>query len=895
MKKSLLIITFLLSLCTSAQIYVNASATGANNGTSWTNAFTSLQSALNQTNVQDIWIAAGTYKPGSTLNSTFVITRPFTIYGGFDGTETSLSQRDFATNITRLSGDLNDNDTLALDYNLTERSDNAYRVVLVNSQNVILDGITISNANLRRNGNTTGINEGSAIVVQANTIIRNCVIERNVSEYGGTISIGNNNTNSVINIENTVIRNNQALYGAAIYSSSGIDSELRIVNSLVHDNTCRSLPSSFNAVNNMVWMENNGTAPNSLTVVNSTFTGNVYVASGVKDIFRVDNNLQPDFLRLYNNIFYFNSPGTRAINSNGQFQELTIENNNDENSFANVNTSNAVTTLSNNISSDPLFVNNTSDFGLLTNSPSINTGNNSFYNNNSSETTDLAGNVRIQNSTIDMGAYEGINVPQAATIIYVDKDATGSNDGTSWADAYTNLQNAIQLNAASEFWIAEGTYTPGSQLTSTFDLNTDDTKLYGGFNGTETMLSQRNPSTHVTILSGDLNNNDTGVSYYGTDRSDNCYHVITINAANCIVDGVTITSGQANGGTAIDQEGAAISVNNGNFTLNRSRIEKCATVRGGAIRAIDQVGTLDIENTVFTENLGNIGPVLYARAGGGNFFVRMTNCLLDNNTKESIGNPNGIGIVWIRQDGGGVIGFEVINTTIVHNKADNSTISTPVFSISQINGSNRAANAYIYNSIFQNNQNITGGNTQPLTSVGNGTSMNNAQLYAVQYSLDESGFSNIGNNGSTFINTNNVSGAPLFTSATDYTLQSSSPAIDTGINSLVPSNITTDLAGNNRIANNTVDMGAYEFGATASIEESANLKFTLYPNPVSYILNVDCGDSAFAKAEIFNLQGQRVATSKTKEINVQELKTGMYLIKVETTDGAVASQQFIKN
>uniref|UniRef100_UPI0026EF5573 hypothetical protein n=1 Tax=Nonlabens dokdonensis TaxID=328515 RepID=UPI0026EF5573 len=85
MKKSLLIISFLLSLSMSAQIFVNASATGANDGSSWTDAYTDLQTALaNDTNGDNIWIAAGTYTPGNSITSLFNLDQPnVTLYGGF--------------------------------------------------------------------------------------------------------------------------------------------------------------------------------------------------------------------------------------------------------------------------------------------------------------------------------------------------------------------------------------------------------------------------------------------------------------------------------------------------------------------------------------------------------------------------------------------------------------------------------------------------------------------------------------------------------------------------------------------------------------------------------------------------------------------------------------------
>jgi hypothetical protein len=86
----------------------------------------------------------------------------------------------------------------------------------------------------------------------------------------------------------------------------------------------------------------------------------------------------------------------------------------------------------------------------------------------------------------------------AEAVIYVKADASGANDGTSWTDAFTDLQNALSLATAGDtLWVAAGTYKPttGTNRTAEFVLETG-VALFGGFSGVETELSERNMRAH---------------------------------------------------------------------------------------------------------------------------------------------------------------------------------------------------------------------------------------------------------------------------------------------------------------------------------------------------------------------------------------------------------------
>jgi hypothetical protein len=91
-----------------------------------------------------------------------------------------------------------------------------------------------------------------------------------------------------------------------------------------------------------------------------------------------------------------------------------------------------------------------------------------------------------------------------AAVIYVKADAGGGNDGSSWLDAYTDLQVALAVAAAGDsIWVAAGTYKPtaGTSRTATF-LMKNGVALIGGFAGVETSVSVRSePRARTTTLS----------------------------------------------------------------------------------------------------------------------------------------------------------------------------------------------------------------------------------------------------------------------------------------------------------------------------------------------------------------------------------------------------------
>jgi predicted outer membrane repeat protein len=160
-----------------------------------------------------------------------------------------------------------------------------------------------------------------------------------------------------------------------------------------------------------------------------------------------------------------------------------------------------------------------------------------------------------------LAAPAGPQTAHAATgpLCYVDIDATsGGNDGNSWASAYIDLQSALNNYVCTEIWVAEGLYKPGAERNSTFNVHAGMT-VYGGFAGTETSRTQRDWNTNITVLSGDIDNDDTTdsdgiVQDYANIHGSNAYIVVYMDGISAavtgttVLDGFTITAGQANGG-----------------------------------------------------------------------------------------------------------------------------------------------------------------------------------------------------------------------------------------------------------------------------------------------------------------------------------------------------------
>ena len=381
--------------------------------------------------------------------------------------------------------------------------------------------------------------------------------------------------------------------------------------------------------------------------------------------------------------------------------------------------------------------------------------------------------------------------------IFVDINASGGNNGSSFVNAFTDLQSALAVAGnGDQIFVADGTYTP----TDTTDRDISfvipsGVEVFGGFSGNETELSQRNIEENVTILSGNIGNDSAG---------DNSHQVVDISdtSASTILDGFTITEGNANGDSASlsnnQNSGAGIFGADANAQLNNLIIINNSAIGdgGGLFLARDSNGS--VNNVTFIDNsASDEGGAIFVQIGGNS--LNLTNSLFINN----------------QSTGGGAIHTDridllnVINNTFINNQGG---IADALFDDDfQIN-----ANRTIANNIFADDAAIP--NQQLLLE----DTTSRTETITVS--------NNIFQGGATLPGEDDVIGAgnltdtdPLFVDPAngDFRLQLTSPGIDAGDNNFIGSE--TDLSNNPRIFNSTVDIGAIEFGVLLSIDSAPTI------------------------------------------------------------------------
>ncbi|MBR1850619.1 MAG: fibronectin type III domain-containing protein [Bacteroidales bacterium] len=752
-------------------VYVAPVAQGRADGTSWDNAMADLNRATATAEDRattygepaQVWVAAGTYFGYTSGENAFVMRPGVKVYGGFLGNETDLAQRQRGLYPSILDG-------------------NNQRRVLYQSNSytsataALWDGFTI------QNGRSSG---GGGVYMREGSTLSNCSVLNNYSSsYGGGVYAYGNTYSS--HYEQDSLGNNVLFY----------DFATRIVN-------CRIEGNSNNYYNGGGIYARYAEVTNCLVANNTSLSngGGIYSDYAMITSTTVVANTASNYSGI-------GGGSTVASTNNVVWGNVnTGSNNNSYQTTINNLTYSAVSGPSGTLGSTNILLastNSGSPYSPRFVMPSGGAGNQYAggnwqpaegsvlvgYGNNASLTqpTDLDGNARVQQGTVDMGCYESpyqpVTLPTYGNVVYVMAEGRGLMDGTSWQNAMPSLQDAIDIASQQgnlQVWVAEGTYFGDDMNQNAFTARSG-VNVYGGFAGTEDSLSERQLGLHPSVLDG--------------QRVQRVLYA-SVNT-NTRWDGFTIQNGSA-------ESGAGVYSGNGYFTLANSEVRNNAATSsgyGGGIRCYNNYnyiynclfegnsatyggacsGNANIYNSRFTSNSATRGGALYTST------VSLYNCIIDHNSASTYGggiysNSNSITIEGCDivqnscgQYGGGIYfyyGTAIINNSIVWgNKVD-----------------------YYVNNLYR----YSGSVTFNYSAIEQMDELSN-------YTFGEGCVSLASANDGTNLSFNYV--RFMDPTHSDYHLHPTSNLVDAGSNDLATS--TTDFDGAERIFGNSVDMGAYE-------------------------------------------------------------------------------------
>lgn len=408
------------------------------------------------------------------------------------------------------------------------------------------------------------------------------------------------------------------------------------------------------------------------------------------------------------------------------------------------------------------------------------------------------------------------------SVLFVNDDAPAGGDGLAWGSACNDLQDALSQaeilnsdgddgNDVDQIWIAEGVYKPSDELepgelrSRSFSL-LDGVSLIGGFAGTETAIVERDWAAHKTVLSGDV-----GVVDNSTDNVWTVvYCPVRIVAA---IDGVSITGGRADGSSWIHEErsngGGVFSL--GTLEITNSIFSDNVAVWGGGI---GNEGILEITNSLFSGNVASDGR-------GGGIYSNESVLTVTNSTLSGNSAPR---FYW---GGGG--GIATVLTTLTLN---NTIVA--------------GNTGYYASDVFHDQSGVLTG-SHVLIGDGCGQTLANGSdgnvIGTSEKPIDPLLIRNPSDGGDGWGDdpTTPDINESVNDDYGDLHLQAGSPAVDAGLDGLLPADhldldgdgnvtepIPVDLAGSARVADGDgdmaayVDMGAYELVAAVTFEGDLN-------------------------------------------------------------------------
>ncbi len=430
---------------------------------------------------------------------------------------------------------------------------------------------------------------------------------------------------------------------------------------------------------------------------------------------------------------------------------------------------------------NPLFVDAANgDYRLAYHSPCIDAGSNAFI----TTAFDLAGNPRIVNGTVDIGAYESL------AVIHVSLDGNDANDGFSWTTAKATIQGGVDAQYdTGVVLVSNGTYVLTSEITVDKDIHLESLK-----------------GRDATIVDG--------------NKSVRCFN---LSLSKCVVSGFTIRNGYALGKwdpyVHFSWAGGGVYCyyNTSAMVTNCVLTRNVASKEGGGMYGGTIIDSLISSNEAGTNDSRGRWPYSWDGSGGGLYLTKAVNCVISNNIADCIG--------WLSiAEGGGMCYGEARNCLFYANSCN------AVGGI-DYDDTYRGASGYgggvieseIYNCTVVGNYVIADGNAEG--GGQNRSTVYNSIIWSnfVEGELSNNRLGNINNSCSPDLNPGvkgNVTNAPMFVDAVngDFRLLSNSPCINWGNNAYVSSSI--DLDGSNRVVEGYVDMGCYEYQGILGLTDS---------------------------------------------------------------------------